>query len=404
MAGSRARSWWQSWAAVVAFGAVHGVQATIGIVFSGLFFRSLYGTRVDAALSAGALIGGIFAASLIVNHGALGAALGDSDLALLFPNMLLVVAVMHSLARALDSNARLLAATRHDAVTDALTGLGNRRGLLEDLDAALQHPAREHVFALFDLDGFKGYNDTFGHLAGDVLLTRLGQALRHAVQPAGRAYRLGGDEFCVLLASTEQEAAPILEQATRALSERGELFTIGSSHGTVALPRETQSRVEALRITDERMYANKRIGRRSAARQAKDALVRALMERNGELAQHGNDVADLAHRTATALGLDEETCQRVRHAAELHDIGKVAIPDAILNKQGPLDPPSGSSCAATPASANASSPPRPTCWPSPASCAPPTKRSTALATPTASPAQASRSRHASPSSATPLTP
>ena len=85
------------------------------------------------------------------------------------------------------------------------------------------------------------------------------------------------------------------------------------------------------------MYADKGSGRRSAARQAKDALVRAITERNGQIARHGEDVAELAHRTALALGLDDETCERVRHAAELHDVGKVAIPDAILNKPGALD-------------------------------------------------------------------
>ena len=75
-------------------------------------------------------------------------------------------------------NARLYVLTRHDAVTDALTGLGNRRRLLVDLHAALEpdEPAPT-LLMVFDLDGFKGYNDTFGHPAGDALLVRLGAKL-----------------------------------------------------------------------------------------------------------------------------------------------------------------------------------------------------------------------------------
>ncbi|MBV9803648.1 MAG: GGDEF domain-containing protein, partial [Solirubrobacterales bacterium] len=84
---------------------------------------------------------------------------------------------------------------REQAMTDALTGLGNRRRLTEDLTSAFRRgrDAGPSVLLLFDLDGFKNYNDTFGHLAGDELLARLGARLRRAVDGVGRAYRLGGD-------------------------------------------------------------------------------------------------------------------------------------------------------------------------------------------------------------------
>jgi two-component system, cell cycle response regulator len=322
--------------ALVVLGVAHGTLVTLGAIWGGLFFRSLYGTRGDAALGGAALIGGILTTNLILADGALGPALARGELAAQLPNMAIDVVVMHALARALGRNAQLLASARHDAVTDALTGLGNRRALLEDLDAAVREPGGRHVLALFDLDGFKTYNDTFGHLAGDLLLTRLGHALQEAVRPAGCAYRLGGDEFCVLLALDEGASDSLLDLATQALRERGELFTIGSSQGRVALPREASTPADVLRIADERMYAHKRDGRRSAARQAKDALVRALAERTGDSVHAGALLPDIAHRTAVALGLDEVASQRVRQAAELHDVGKVAIPDAILDKPGPL--------------------------------------------------------------------
>src|SRR5262245_38423720 len=87
-----------------------------------------------------------------------------------------------------------------EASTDPLTGLRNRRQLMEDLAAAVAQPLERGeawLLVLFDLDGFKHYNETFGHPTGDTLLARLGDQLARSVTPGGRAYRLGGDEFCV---------------------------------------------------------------------------------------------------------------------------------------------------------------------------------------------------------------
>ena len=112
-------------------------------------------------------------------------------------------AIIAGLARAtllLVDNQKLLDQTRVDASTDKLTGLPNRRALTADLDAALAS-GREHTLAFFDLDGFKEYNDTFGHAAGDALLQRLAAALG--------GYRLGGDEFCLLLPGALVKRLPI---------------------------------------------------------------------------------------------------------------------------------------------------------------------------------------------------
>ena len=96
-------------------------------------------------------------------------------------------------------NLRMLRSARHDALTDALTGLPNRRAFMEALEHALEGEVEPRLLALFDLDGFKRYNDAYGHPAGDALLTRLSGALSDVVDGHGRAFRLGGDEFCLLL-------------------------------------------------------------------------------------------------------------------------------------------------------------------------------------------------------------
>jgi two-component system, cell cycle response regulator len=100
----------------------------------------------------------------------------------------------------------VLHAAEVEAATDALTGLGNRRAMAEDLAAAVESD-RERLLLLFDLNGFKGYNDAFGHPAGDALLARLGSRLAEAVADDGRAYRMGGDEFCVLVSDTPEAVA-----------------------------------------------------------------------------------------------------------------------------------------------------------------------------------------------------
>lgn len=232
---------------------------------------------------------------------------------------------------------QLLGAVTDEASTDSLTGLRNRRKLLEDLTAHLAgDDPGERLLALFDLNGFKDYNDAFGHSAGDALLRRLGGNLDAAVRGVGTAYRLGGDEFCILCDPSARPQPAIIHGAHAALSESGEAFTISASGGHVRIPAEAPEAEEALRKADTRMYAEKRRSSR-ADRQTAGVLLRVLREREPALAEHHHSVADAAAMTAAELGMDAEGIDVVRRAAELHDVGKVAIPDEILHKPGPLD-------------------------------------------------------------------
>jgi diguanylate cyclase (GGDEF)-like protein len=232
-------------------------------------------------------------------------------------------------------NERLLELSRDEALTDALTGLRNRRALIADLGALLDEGSRHVALALFDLDGFKPYNDTFGHPAGDALLRRLGDRLGAAVGDHGSAYRMGGDEFCVIVPADGHEEA--VASAAAALCERGDTFEIGCSLGTAVLPQEAQTVAGALHLADLRMYENKTSGRPSACRQSTDVLLQLLRERRQDLHHHADGVARLAELTAAAVGLSNREVRHTRLAAELHDVGKAAIPDAILDKPEALD-------------------------------------------------------------------
>jgi diguanylate cyclase (GGDEF)-like protein len=249
-------------------------------------------------------------------------------------------AVMVRLLITFRENVSMLRTSRVEALTDALTGLGNRRQLARELEQAIPRAddANPLVLVLFDLDGFKHYNDTFGHPAGDALLIRLGASLQTYLTGRGRAYRMGGDEFCALFEPGEEVARPVIVGAGAALSEHGKGFSVTCSFGAIVLPREAQTAAEAVRIADQRMYAQKNSGRISATRQSKDVLLRALAERDPDLSDHLRSVATTAEATARNLGLSELAVEEISHAAELHDVGKVAIPDTILRKPGPLEP------------------------------------------------------------------
>jgi diguanylate cyclase (GGDEF)-like protein len=225
------------------------------------------------------------------------------------------------------------------ALTDSLTGLGNRRRLLSDLDDAIEtaSPYAPVTFAIFDLDGFKNYNDVFGHVAGDTLLERLGHVLAAAVAPAGRAYRLGGDEFCVIMPGAEGTGETVVRAGLDALAVEGPGFAVSASYGEVAIPREAVTGSDALRVADRRMYQRKLGGRRTAGAQSTDVLLRALSERHAALGNRHERLAALAVETAMALGCSSEDVEQIGHAAELHDIGKLALPSSILTKTGPLD-------------------------------------------------------------------
>ena len=252
-----------------------------------------------------------------------------------------MIAVLLRTAMTFGENLAMLRNSRIEALTDALTGLGNRRSLMHDLGEALDVAAPlPRALILFDLDGFKHYNDSFGHPAGDALLARLGRSLHAAVSPHGRAYRLGGDEFCALIEGAEDGVPAVIAAAADALTENGHGFEVMASHGVVLLPVEARHAAAALQIADQRLYGQKGARRRSSVgQQTRDVLLQVLHEREAELHDHHHDVAELAATIGMRLGMLPDDIDAMVRAAELHDIGKLAVPDKILDKPGPLDPP-----------------------------------------------------------------
>jgi diguanylate cyclase (GGDEF)-like protein len=257
-------------------------------------------------------------------------------------SVLLIVTAVLAVARfalTFGEYLRMLGVSRAEATTDPLTGLPNRRALMRDLPLAVETAtlAQPRALVLFDLDGFKRYNDTFGHPAGDALLARLAEGLRTTVRPFGEAYRLGGDEFCVLVAAGGPKVASVIAAASVALTEEGDGFDIGSSHGSVLIPGDADEARDVLQLADQRMYGEKDRRLTGAGRQTRDVLLGVLRERHAQLHAHLCDVARLARLVGARLGMDADDLDVLVRAAELHDVGKMAVPDAILDKPGPLN-------------------------------------------------------------------
>ncbi len=268
--------------------------------------------------------GGVALALLVI------AALGELGLA---ATLLAAAALTVTLVR-MTVALELLERTRSEARTDPLTKLGNRRRLLDDLEVRLADPTAIQPFtlALFDLDGFKAYNDRFGHLGGDALLERLAGRLAEAVQP-GRAFRMGGDEFCAVIDGDKEAAHAVLTRARAALIERGDGFLITASCGTVHSPEEARTPTMALQLADTRMYADKETADRGPA----PAVPGVTFRRRPAVADPLRDVGPIAADVARRLGLVDDEIRRIARAAELRDIGKIAVPEEILHKPGRLD-------------------------------------------------------------------
>jgi diguanylate cyclase (GGDEF)-like protein/putative nucleotidyltransferase with HDIG domain len=251
------------------------------------------------------------------------------------------------------------------ALTDPLTGLGNHRHFHERLERELRHAQEKRLpltLCLVDVDDFKRINDRFGHPAGDRVLSRLASRLRQT----GEAFRLGGDEFALLLPGYDENSA--LTAATSVVDRIAalELEQIGSvtvSVGVATSPAHAGDRDELVRLADSALYWAKEYGKnrvrayrpdvielaelkrlasgpdRAARFRAAASLARAVDARDVYTGSHSQRVADLAARTARRLGLPDEEVELTRLAASLHDLGKLAIPEEILRKPGPLTEP-----------------------------------------------------------------
>jgi len=250
------------------------------------------------------------------------------------------------------------------AHTDSLTGLGNHRAYELDLDetvARVRSQGGGFSLCYLDVDNFKEINDLFGHPAGDAALGELAQILT-APEDGVRAFRVGGDEFALIidrpLGQARSHVQALCERVATSVFEANVPVTI--SAGLAAFPLHSDSVDELESLVDSSLYAAKEGGRngvrvydptaqtirsvdtqkRLAVRhtrlQVAESLIRLVDTRDTYTGRHSQSVAVMSAAIAEKLGLDEETVEQVRLAGLLHDLGKILLPDNVLQKPSAL--------------------------------------------------------------------
>jgi len=248
------------------------------------------------------------------------------------------------------------------ALTDPLTGLGNHRSFHERLQRELVVAEEKHTslaLCLVDFDDLKSVNDQFGHPVGDLVLGQVASRLRQG----GEAFRLGGDEFAVLLPKQDERQATAV---ARSIVERVAALDVAGvgpvtvSAGVAMYPSHGSGRDELIRLADSALYWAKKDGKnrvrayaaesilranleqfadtpdRAAQYRAAESLAKAVDERDAYTGSHSQRVGEYSARIARRLGADESAVELTRLAGNLHDLGKLAIPEDVLRNPDSL--------------------------------------------------------------------
>ncbi|MFO7712673.1 MAG: diguanylate cyclase [Dehalococcoidia bacterium] len=261
-------------------------------------------------------------------------------------------------------NSQLYAKAEQRARVDELTGLFNRRHFEERMKEELsRHGRHGTAFSVFilDLDGFKTYNDIYGHPSGDVLLAQVAKMIKGSIRNADQAFRYGGDEFIVILPDTNvNDAHVVAERVRKTLADemKRKEVAVTCSIGLAGYPSDGVISGELVTVADTALYFAKRTGgnrvylssnvlsepvndsgtyARHNGLSAIYALVSAVEAKDPCTYGHSRRVNTYAVLLAEASGLPPEQVSRVSTAALLHDIGKIGVPDRVLNKKGKLN-------------------------------------------------------------------
>ncbi|HEY93201.1 MAG TPA: diguanylate cyclase [Dehalococcoidia bacterium] len=270
-----------------------------------------------------------------------------------------------SQASILIENAQLYAQANIRADTDGLTGLYNHRHFHKCLEQEIARGTRFgsiYSLIMLDVDLFKAYNDTYGHLAGDQVLRKIGECIVDSIRTVDTAFRYGGEEFTVILPESHLDDAYKVAERIRQIIESkmsSSAMPITVSLGVATWPSDGLMREEVIACADAALYRAKQTGRNRTCLSS-DILKPEVLVASAELETrpkalsiiyalaatvdakdhrtygHSKKVSDYAVVLAQAVGLPPERISTIRAAGLLHDIGKIAIPDFILNKEGSL--------------------------------------------------------------------
>jgi len=317
------------------------------------------------------------------------------------PQDVLILGTLVDLLATALHNAFVFQKLQQQSITDGLTGIKTRRFFWEALSAEWKRASRSgrsFSVVLMDLDKFKEVNDTMGHFQGDLVLARVGRLLEQQSRQSNVVARYGGDEFVILMPETGPEQAQVLAERLRqgiAADPMMNEHHITASFGVASFPNHGFSIEDVIRVADAGMYVSKRSGGNrvstaeeftegedfarqrqqiasyvegflqrehngpehleeltstllklcgdetgsnlSLLKESIEALSRAAESRELRTAGHGDMVARYTEILARALHLPPEEISDLAYAARVHDVGKIFVPERVLNKPGPLN-------------------------------------------------------------------
>lgn len=246
--------------------------------------------------------------------------------------------VIHSLIRDMSEHMDLKEKLKHISYHDQLTGIYNRHYFEEELQRLNVRRNLPLTVMMADVNGLKLINDSFGHAVGDKLLQKVAVLIKKGCREDDIISRIGGDEFMVLFPQTDSNEVNRIEKRIQELTaqEKLESLDISISFGWATKHTEAEDISDILKKAEDYLYKKKLFESPSMRGRTINTIIHTLHEKNKREEAHSYRVSAICEAMGEVLGLSADEIKELKNVGLLHDIGKIAVDELMLNKPGKL--------------------------------------------------------------------